>query len=273
MVTDALMARLRKGLAECKGEQCAAWNTIEAYAPDALLYFETVAGFYDCDYYVNRYYPDFKRDPTDCDAITTAYGRMRFGACAADRAEFAEVRAAYEANCVEAPTASTGGTGVRAAYECLKNGDTDCAIEGFEAAAEKTEDAERRGKYLMIVAKLYYRDKRNFSQARAYARQSAAADPSSGEPYMLIGTLYASSGPLCGPGTGFDSQIVTWPAIDMWQRAKSIDGSVAGKANQLINRYSQYMPSKSDIFQRGIKEGQSFTVGCWIQETTRVRTK
>ena len=74
------------------------------------------------------------------------------------------------------------------------------------------------------------------------------------------------------PGTGFDSQVVTWPAIDMWQRAKSIDGSVAGKANQLIGRYTQYMPSKSDIFQRGIAEGSTYKVGCWIQETTRVRT-
>ncbi len=272
-IVQALNQRLAKGLRECKGADCEAWKTIDAYAPDALRYFETVEGFYDCDYYVNQYYADFKANPTDCDAVTTAYGRMRFGACAADRPEFAEVRAAYQANCVEDVTTTTGNSGLRQAYEDLKNGNSDAAIEGFKAAAENTDDATRRGKYLLIVAKIYYRDKRNFSQARAYARQSAEADPTSGEPYMLIGTLYASSGPLCGPGTGFDSQVVTWPAIDMWQRAKSIDGSVAGKANTLINRYSQYMPSRSDIFSRSIKEGDSYTVGCWIQETTRVRTK
>ena len=273
MVTTALNQRLAKGLADCKNPtECAPWKTIENYAPDALIYFETIRGFYDCQYYVDRYYPDFKAAPTDCDAITTAYGRMRFGECGTDRAEFAEVRAAYEANCVEATPSDGGGTGLRAAYEALKNGDSDAAIEGFEQAAQNTDDAKRRAKYLLLVAKVYYRDKRNFSQARAYARRAAEADPTDGEPYMLIGTLYASSGPLCGPGTGFDSQVVTWPAIDMWQRAKRIDSSVAAKANQLIGRYTQYMPSKSDIFQRNLKEGASYTVGCWINETTRVRT-
>ncbi|MEL7163779.1 MAG: hypothetical protein AAFN92_23675, partial [Bacteroidota bacterium] len=112
----------------------------------------------------------------------------------------------------------------------------------------------------------------NFGQARKFARRAAEANPASGEPYMLIGPLYASSGPLCGPGTGFDSQIVTWPAIDKWQQAKRIQPDLAKEANKLIGRYTQYMPSKSDIFQRGIKEGDTFKVGCWIQENTRVRT-
>jgi len=89
---------------------------------------------------------------------------------------------------------------------------------------------------------------------------------------MLIGTLYASSGPLCGPGTGWDSQVVTWPAIDKWQKAKSVDPSVAGEANKLIARYRQYMPAKGDIFQRSLTEGASFRVRCWIQETTTIRS-
>ena len=271
-IATALMTRLEKGLRECQGTDCERWRAIENYAPDALTYFETVKGFYDCNYFVDRYFGEFEDDPTDCNAISTVYGRLRYAACTESNAQFARVKQAYEDNCARVATTSSGSTGLRQAYEDLKNGNTDAAIEGFQQAAENTDDNERKGRYLLTVAKIYYRDKRSFSQARAYARQAAAADPTTGEPYMLIGTLYASSGPLCGPGTGFDSQVVTWPAIDMWQRAKSIDSSVAGKANQLINRYSQYMPSKSDIFQRGISEGDSFTVGCWIQETTRVRT-
>ena len=88
---------------------------------------------------------------------------------------------------------------------------------------------------------------------------------------MLIGKLYASSGPLCGPGRGWDSQIVTWPAIDMFARAKQVDPGMTTAANKLIATYSRYMPNVEDIFQRGLKEGQTFQVGCWIQETTTIR--
>ena len=31
------------------------------------------------------------------------------------------------------------------------------------------------------------------------------------------------------------------------------------------------MPTKTDLFERGIDEGGSYTVGCWINETTKVR--
>ncbi|MBC6994703.1 hypothetical protein QWY85_07900 [Neolewinella lacunae] len=269
-IVSALNTRLALGLKECQGADCEAWKTIENYAPDALRYFETVAGFYDCQYYIDQYYGDYLANPTDCDAISTAYSRLRYGACGEETAEFQQVKAAFEANC--RVQSSSGPSTLREAYDALEQAKYSQAIDLFEQAANETDDAERKGRYLLTAAKIYYSHQRNFGQARAYARKAAAANPNFGEPYMLIGTLYASSGPLCGPGTGFDSQVVTWPAIDMWQRAKSVDPSVAGKANALIARYSQYMPSKSDIFQRGIKEGDSFTVGCWIQETTRVRT-
>jgi len=89
---------------------------------------------------------------------------------------------------------------------------------------------------------------------------------------MIIGKLYASSGPLCGPGRGWDSQIVTWPAIDKFEYAKKIDPSVTKEANQLIATYSQYMPSREDLHLRtDIHEGDNFKVGCWIQENTTVR--
>ena len=95
--------------------------------------------------------------------------------------------------------------------------------------------------------------------------------PGWGEPYLLIGTLYASSGPLCGPGRGWDSQVVVWPAIDMWNKAKQVDPSVTREANRLINEYAQYMPTKEDIFQRLLQEGDPYFVPCWIQESTIIR--
>lgn len=257
---------LAKGLKECKGRACERWEIIEQYMPSRLEAFETVKGFYDCDYYMDKYYQDFLAAPDDCDVIRTVYSRLTWGGCSEEDERFKEVIRAGNENCrVERAGPAT------AAYECLRNADYNCAVEGFIEAANKTDDPEKKGQYLLIVAKIYQAHLKNFSRSREYALQAAEARPNWGEPYLHIGRLYASSGPLCGPGRGWDSQVVVWPAIDMWNKAKSVDPSVAAEANKWINQYSQYMPSKEDIFQRTLQEGQPFRVGCWIQETTRIR--
>jgi hypothetical protein len=58
----------------------------------------------------------------------------------------------------------------------------------------------------------------------------------------------------------------------MWNRAKRVDPSSAAEANRWISRYRQYMPSREDVFIRNLREGDSFYVGCWIQESTTIRT-
>jgi hypothetical protein len=58
----------------------------------------------------------------------------------------------------------------------------------------------------------------------------------------------------------------------MFNKAKTIDPSVASEANTFINRYSQYMPTKGDVFQRSLKAGDTFKVGCWINRSTIIRT-
>lgn len=269
MVT-ALMTRLEKGLAECKGADCDVWKAVESYAPSRLEYFETVRDFYDCQYYLDKYLPEFEENPTDCDVIQTTATLLRWAKCDESTAAYQKVKAAYDANCRQA-TVTVAGPG-REGYDCLQNNDYRCAIEKFTQAAEETDDAEKKGKYYLTVAKIYYSHLKNFSQARSAALKAANAKSGWGEPYLLIGRLYASSGPLCGPGRGFDSQIVVWPAIDMWQRAKNVDASAAAEANKFIGRYAQYMPSKEDVFIRGLKVGDTFRVGCWINENTIIRT-
>jgi len=44
-------------------------------------------------------------------------------------------------------------------------------------------------------------------------------------------------------------------------------------ANSRLGKYAGSMPSIEDGFQRGIKEGQTVTTGCWIGESVKVRYK
>ena len=262
---------LSKGVADCaKKNDCDRWDIIKNYAPERLEYFESIRGFYDCQYYVDKYYSEFEADPNNCDVIQTIGARLAFGDCAKTSPQYMALEEAYKRNNCGGGT--TTGTGVVSqGYECLRNGDYDCAIEKFEQAMNETTDAQKKGKLALLIGKVYYAHKKNFSQGRAWAEKAADFQSGWGEPYILIGRMYASSGPLCGPGTGWDSQVVVWTAIDAWQKAKSVDPSVAGEANKWINQYSRYMPSNEDIFSRSMTKGQSYKVGCWIQRTTTVR--
>lgn len=262
---------IAKGVEDCKGVGCKRWEIIQGYAPIRLEQFETVKGFYDCDYYMDKYYPEYEEAMKEsdlekrCDVLRTVYSRLKWGGCSEAGEKFQTLISAGNTHCVEE-------TAVEKAYEALRNGEYNEAITLFEAAANEEEDTEKKGKYLLVAAKVYHAHLKSFSKARQYARRALEVRPNWGDPYLLIGRLYASSGPLCGPGRGWDSQIVVWPAIDMWAKAKRVDPSVTAEANKWIGRYRQYMPNKEDVFIRNLKAGQSFRIGCWIQETTTIRT-
>lgn len=264
-----IYSAISNGLATC-GNKCESWNIIADYAPNRLETLEGIDDFYDCDYYSDKYYSQFQESPTDCEVIELAYRRMLRGKCDINDPRLVEVKAAKDKNCFTPPPPP--GL-LRQAFDTYSTGDYKGAILLFEKFIATTTDIEKKAKYTLLIAKIYYGDIKNFTSSRKYARAAAKIKGNWGEPYILIGKLYASSGPLCGPGRGWDSQIVTWPAIDKFQYAKKIDSSVAGEANKWINTYSQYMPSREDIFQRSIKEGSSFNVGCWINENTTVRVK
>ena len=257
---------IEKGLAECEDEECEGWKVVAEYAPARLEALESLEGFFDCTYYADKYYPEFEANPTDCEAIVRTYSRMKWGGCQDDEPRFAAVKTAYLQNCYQAPTSP-----VEACNNFLGDGEYRKAVNCYEELLQNMTDNAQKAQINLIIAKIYFAYLKNFPKARQYARTAASLRPGWGEPYLLIGTLYASSGPLCGPGRGWDSQVVVWPAIDMWNKAKQVDPSVAREANKYIAQYSQYMPSKEDIFQRLLKEGDTYFVPCWIQESTVIR--
>ena len=262
---DKIMAITDHGLATCEGQYCEAWEIIKEYAPVRLEYFETVKGFFDCEYFMNKYYHLFEESPEDCEVMEEIYSRLSWADCDREDERFKKLRIAANEFCKEEGT-------LELAWNALREAKYRESIDLFKQALTEKEYAEKRGEINLTIAKIYYAHLKNFSQARQFAREAAAVKPNWGAPYILIGTLYASSGPLCGPGRGWDSQVVTWVAIDMWNKAKNIDPSVSAEANKWIRQYSQYMPNREDVFIRNLKAGDSYYIGCWIQASTTIRT-
>lgn len=256
------------GLENCKGTLCESWTIINDYAPARLESLEGIDGFYDCEYYADKYYSRFENDSTNCDIINLVGRRLKRGGCLESDERLMAVTAAYREHCYVTPEKGDKGKGI----DAYRNGNYKEAIDFLMLHIANTEDQEEKANTEYLISQIYYGDLKDFPKARKHALDAASYKPNWGDPFMLIGKLYASSGPLCGSGRGWNSQVVVWAAIDKFQYAKRIDPSVAAEANKWINQYSQYMPKKEDIFQRRINAGDTFKVPCWIQENTTVRT-
>lgn len=263
-----ILGAIDKNLEECEDQSCEGWEAIADYVPGLFENLEGIQGFYSCEYFIDKYYALYESNKEDCEITNDVYLRLVSGNCTDDNAAFTSVRLAKEKNCFVPPPPDGP---LKKGYKALNEGSFKEAIGFYDEYLETSADAEKMAEIELRVAKIYYAHLRNYSKARQYARKAIEHNQNWGAPYILIGKLYASSGPLCGSGRGWESQVVTWAAIDKWQQAKQADPTYAEEADRLIKQYRKYMPSQEDIFMRNIKEGSTFKVPCWIQENTKVR--
>jgi tetratricopeptide (TPR) repeat protein len=135
--------------------------------------------------------------------------------------------------------------------------------------AENLQDPKMIEKSYMYIAQAY-RAMNNFPASRTYALKAAAINPANGDPYILIGDLYAESAKDCGDND-LTSRVAFWVAVDKYYKAKQVDPSKAEEADKKINTYSLYFPPVATIFFYTLKEGDTYRVECWINEDTKIR--
>ncbi len=249
-----------------------------------------------CDFHVKQWKPKFEAAPTNMGQNKEILTILK-NKCGADNELYTAVNALYEpwnrarldsiaaANFSSLCNYKKGNYKESKSQKARKAGDEvkadslkKVAFGWYEkslddASAEGCDISnEDKGALAYRLADNYYR-KGAYSKARTLCYKAAELKANWGEPYMLIGTMYASSGKRCsaGKGTGWDAQVVAWAAMDMWSKAKSVDAKVASKANQQIAKYKKYLPTSGDIFQRGLTIGGTYTVGCWIGKSTKIR--
>ena len=154
----------------------------------------------------------------------------------------------------------------------MAKGQNQKALTFYTQAVELQEDTMKKADYLLTLSNHSFKNLKQFDVARSYARKAANLKSNWGEPYILIGDMYAASAKSCGTND-FESSAVYWSAVDKYIRAKSIDGSIAEEANKKIATWSKYFPNQKDAFFYGFNDGQSYTIGCWINESTKVRVQ
>jgi len=152
----------------------------------------------------------------------------------------------------------------------LKKNDIPQCVEYYLEAIEKQEDSITKSKYYYELGVITYSQEGNLQKARRYAYKSIEFDSQSGNPYILIGNIYAAASKSCGTDN-FERGAVYWVAVDKYIKAKKVDPEVTEKANNAINAYSKHFPNKEDGFFHHVNKGDTYTVACWINEKTIAR--
>lgn len=172
-------------------------------------------------------------------------------------------------------SASAKNMGIMSMKKQDYDGATKYFAQAIELADDETDDQnldQTLADLELMLSKSYFGAK-NFPSARTHAQKAAGYKAGWGEPYMLIGDMYASSVSVCTDEPDGALKAPYWLAVDMYVKAKSIDPSVATDASQKIARYSQYFPSTQDAFFYGVTDGTDYTVKCWINATTKARLR
>ena len=155
----------------------------------------------------------------------------------------------------------------------MEKGQYSKASTFLKQAVDLENDNIKKADYYLTLAGLYSRDLKQYSQARSFAEQSIALRPGWGKPYIMIGDMYSSSAAECGEKDDFKKNAVYWAAVDKYIKAKYVDNSITEDANKKIAVFSKYFPKTADAHFYGVHDGDSYTVECWINETTTVRVQ
>jgi tetratricopeptide (TPR) repeat protein len=120
----------------------------------------------------------------------------------------------------------------------------------YKQAIDAETDKELLGKYYYELAAFTFAKENDAPSTRNYLRKSIDNNPNYGKAYLLMGDVIAYGAKSVGTND-FEKSAVYWLAVDYFSKAKKVDPEVTVTANEKINLYSQYFPSKEDIFFNG----------------------
>ncbi len=228
---------------------------------------------FDCEFFVEQLKPEYEDNIDDPQTWKRIVSKLKGQGCALDHPFLAEVESKYKVwakgqNAAAQAEFEANNPSV-VAKKLYDQGKFSEAIAKYNEAIATETDLSKKGGYQFSKASIQYRKLKSYGAARATALAAAKNRPGWGRPYMLIGDMYGSGARSCGDS--WNQRLAILAAMDKYRYAKSVDASVAKDADSRLSKYRASMPSKEDGFQRGIKEGSSQTVGCWIAERVKVR--
>lgn len=167
------------------------------------------------------------------------------------------------------------------ANDAISNANYDMAIKYLKEAMNKASTDKQKAEIALKLSEAYL-NKGSLETARKYARQAADLNPEWGEPYVKMADIYAEAVNQCTNNRKLDEKdkAVYWLVLDMLDKAKQVDPTVASQVDRKYQAYKPVTPTTEEKFfwSPPLKKGDSFKIDSslrkcygWINETTTVR--
>ncbi|WP_315264082.1 hypothetical protein [Tannerella forsythia] len=222
------------------------------------------SGAADCETLQNIYADQIEANKDNLDFLKETITLMRRAGCQEIDAYFAASEYAYQK---EKTAEIAWGMG----KQSVKKKDYDAAERYFNEAAEMATDNEMKENVFFTLAAIAF-EQRSYQKMRNFCNKTLSINPNNGKAYIMIGKAYAATASSIFPDDPVKKKCVYYAAVDKFQKARSVDPSVASEASSLIATYSSYFPTTEEVFMHpDLNKGQSFMIGGWIGEQTTVR--
>ncbi len=221
------------------------------------------SGAANCETFNARLLQLIQQQPADTGQLSSTLRLMSKSGCSSPT-----LVNGYELLFMHGPSAALA---TRLADLYAEGGNYAKALEFLNRALELESDARS-------IARIYYQmgivfqQQGDYPRAREMALKALEKKADMGEAYLAIAIAYASPSVTCGSNP-LEQGAVFWAAVDQLIKAKQTDPSLTARVDELISRFSAYFPDSETAFFNGYVDGDSYSVGCWINEMTRVRTR
>ncbi len=243
---DNIMSIVEYNIAQ--GNDVERWNGYKNRIDGMLVSVVNV----DCDFVRKNLGPKFEQNPDDLKLAKKIFGFMLNGKCTDDPLWLEAGKKIQEKQ-------PEFGLAKNIALK-LKGVDNAEAEKFFNQAISLTEDPGNKADMYIQLGTL-----KSGSAAREMYRKALSADPTKREAYGAIGYLYYGSFESCaGKEDIVKDRAVFLAAYDMFERAGN---------SKMMNAAKEQFPSKEEIFTMNYSAGDAMSVGCWIGETTSLRTR
>lgn len=252
-VMSILDAKIKLASSKGNQDQVNRYRNMREEVDKILISMVTV----NCDFVRNKLGPKFKQNPSDISTAKKIFAFMLQDKCTDDPLWLEAAEAIHKE---EKDYGLAKNLGIR--YLVMENYTK--ANQLFKEALELAPSNSDKADILIYLGAIEAKTGSK-PAARELYRQALAADPSKKEAYEKIGDLYYQSFNDCKKEQNFaDDRLVYLAAYDMYARA--------GESKKMAMAKEQF-PSKEEIFLVNYQAGQTIRVGCWINETTTIRTR